>query len=141
MNTTTFVSVSSQVFGEITVDPATIYTFPEGLPGLEEVTTFTLVTFTEYEPIIWMISIDGKYHFPMAPFSTLDPEDLDEESSTFFLPKLTSLLNHQGESIAYIIIRLDPSVTKISLKAPILVHPKTLEGKQYILDHHLQTTS
>ena len=108
--------------------------FSEGIPGLETVKEYAMVTFEEYAPIVWMISIDGVYHFPLVLYKTIDFNDFDRESQRFYKIQLDKYLAKNENKNAYIILKLDSSVQTVSLRSPILVDPVKRTGKQLILE-------
>jgi len=119
-------SIQSKLFGQFEVDERTVMKFSEGIPGLE--------TVKEYAPIVWMISIDGVYHFPLVLYKTIDFNDFDRESQRFYKIQLDKYLAKNENKNAYIILKLDSSVQTVSLRSPILVDPVKRTGKQLILE-------
>jgi flagellar assembly factor FliW len=129
-----FITVQSKFFGSFEADLQTIMQFENGIPGLESVQEYALITIEEYKPIVWMISTDGVYHFPLVHYKNIDNNDLDQESLQGYKPQLDRFLTKHPESVAYVILKLDQRVTTISLRSPIIIDPKKQAGKQLILD-------
>lgn len=126
--------ITSNVFGEFTAPEDRVFSFPYGIPGLESEKAFTFLNVKEYEPLIWMVSINGSFHFPVLPLTSLNKEDLDDLSKKTYLPQLQKLLMENQRAVAYVILKLGIKLEKISLRAPILVHTDTNQGEQVILD-------
>lgn len=128
------ISIQSKLFGVFETDFETIMHFEKGIPGLESIQEYALVTIQEYKPIVWMISTDGIYHFPLVNYSHIDVSDLDEISLNTYKSKLDHYLKKNEEEHAYIIIKLDQAIQTVSLQSPILINPKKQIGKQLILE-------
>ncbi|TNE68930.1 hypothetical protein EP331_15055 [bacterium] len=128
------VEILSKIFGLFSVDEGAIVHFDQGIPGLEKVTDYAMVSIEEYDPIIWMISTNGVYHFPLVKTSTIDFNDFDSESRQFFKPMLDKTLKTSPEYVSYVILKLDQSVKQVSLRAPIVIDPEKRLGKQLVFD-------
>ncbi len=127
--------IHSTLFGELTISRRKIIHFPTGIPGLEQVRSYTFLDIEEYRPLVWMVSTCGKYHFPVIPIAHLDAESIDEHSKDNYLPLLTDIMKQQPMSVAYVILRLEPEIKQVSLKAPIIVHLQEQRGEQLILEN------
>ena len=127
--------IDSRVFGPMGIENTKIIHFPKGVPGLDSERYFAFVCIEEYQPLVWMISQSGLYHLPVIPLTLIDSEDLDEESREDYYPQLMQILNDNPNTAAYVILKLNPSIKHISLKAPIVVDVELLRGEQYILDY------
>ena len=126
--------IPSTLFGNLKVARRKLIYFPSGIPGLKNEKQFAFLDIEEYRPLTWMISTSGKYHFPVVPLSSLNAEHLDEPSQTHYLPVLNNIINNRPACAAYVIIRLDPHVKQVSLKAPVIVYLNECKGEQLILD-------
>ena len=126
--------ISSELFGEIKVARRKLVYFPKGIPGLQEEKQFAFLDIEDYRPLTWMISTSGKYHFPVVQLSHLKAENLDSLSQTHYLPLLNNLINSRPPCAVYVIVRLDPDVKQVSLKAPVIVSLHEHRGEQLILD-------
>ena len=131
--------IPSTLFGEIKVARRKLVYFPSGIPGLQQEKQFTFLDIEEYRPLTWMISTSGKYHFPVVPISSLRAEHLDDVSQTHYLPLLNSLINMRPACATYVIVRLDPDIQQVSLRAPIMIYLNEYRGEQLILDSIDQT--
>jgi len=128
-------AIDSRVFGLMSIENSKIIHFPKGVPGLDSERYFAFVCIDEYQPLVWMISRTGLYHLPVVPFTLIDSDDLDDESREVFYPQLMQILNSNPKTAAYVILKLNPSIKHLSLKAPIVVDVELQRGEQYILDH------
>ena len=126
--------IPSTLFGEIKVARRKLVYFPSGIPGLQQEKQFAFLDIEEYRPLTWMISTSGQYHFPVVPLSSLQAEHLDDISQTHYLPLLNNLINNRPHCATYVIVRLDPNIQQVSLKAPIIVYLNEYRGEQLILD-------
>ncbi len=127
--------INSRVFGPMSIENSKIIHFPKGIPGLDSERYFAFVCIEEYQPLVWMVSQGGTYHLPVVPLTLIDSDDLDEESHEVYYPQLMQILNEHPKTAAYVILKLDPSVSHLSLKAPIIVDVEEQRGEQYILDY------
>ena len=127
-------SIPSKVFGSIPVTNDLIFDFPNGIPGLEKRNSFSFIEIDEYSPLVWMISQDGEYHFPVLPLQQLKNVSLDCESVDMYLPRIIKILESKPEANAYFILKLSAKLENFSLKAPIIVDSLSGKGEQLILD-------
>ena len=134
-NTPDATMIDSRVFGSMSIENSKIIEFPKGVPGLDSERYFAFVCIEEYQPLVWMISNSGLYHLPVIPLTLIDSEDLDDESRDVYYPQLMQILNDNPSTAAYVILKLNPSIKHISLKAPIVVDVELQKGEQYILDY------
>lgn len=128
------VAIQSKLFGLFQVDSDSVMNFSQGIPGLEAVKEYAMMAIEEYDPIVWMVSTNGVFHFPLVDYKTIDQTDLDTISLERYKPLLDSYLERNEESIAYVILKLDKAVSKVSLKAPIVINPQLKKGQQLVLD-------
>lgn len=131
--------IQSVLFGAIEVPEQKMFLFRNGIPGLEKFRECTFLDIPEYKPLIWMTSGDGQFHFPVLPVSYFSASDFDEVSQSVYLPQLVDLLEHSSHLVAYVILKLAAPVSKISLKAPIVVDSEKRTGEQVILDRFVLT--
>lgn len=129
--------INSTLFGNLKISRRKIVHFPNGIPGLENERKYAFLDIEEYRPLVWMVSVSGKYHFPVIPIAHLDAENIDEYSKDNYLPSLTDYIKNKQDSLAYVILRLEPEVKQVSLRAPIVVHLREQRGEQLILDNLL----
>lgn len=127
-------TIPSKVFGPIEVGEELVFKFPNGIPGLEKPNSFTFVEIDEYSPLVWMISKDGEYHFPVLALQELKNVSLDHESLEMYLPRIIKILESKPEANAYFILKLTAKLENFSLKAPIIVDSLAGRGEQLILD-------
>ena len=126
--------IPSKVFGNLPISKKKVFHFSSGIPGLESEKQFAFLDIEDYKPLIWMVSTSGEYHFPVLTMGLLDENDLDEPSKDVYLPQLQYILKKNPNALAYVILKLTPNLTNISLKAPIVVDVAAMQGEQIILD-------
>lgn len=111
-------------FGELEIEANHIYSFPEGLFGFEDLTSYVLISEEETEPFKWLISIDNPdIGFPLISPYFIEPEynpgkniDFDVE-----VPLCVVTLGDKNTNMT------------VNLKAPVMFNVKELIGKQIIL--------
>lgn len=135
-NSKTKTKIKSAVFGDLEFNSERIIYFNDGIPGLENVKEYIFFIIEEYKSISWMVSLDGKYHFPLVLVNKIAESDWDEESMSYYLPKLKTLIDQEPDMVPYVIIKLNPVVKTVSLKAPILVNVKNQTGRQVIFENN-----
>lgn len=128
------ITIDSSVFGSFEVEPSKLFLFKRGIPGLEWEQKFTFVEIEEYRPLVWMISENGEYHFPVIPLALLTKDDVDDTSKQVYLPRIQRMLDARKNANAYIILKLNKPITQLSLKAPVIVDVDRREGEQLVLD-------
>lgn len=128
------IEISSNIFGVFSLGLDNIVHFKHGIPGLEKITDYGMVSIEEYDPIIWMISTDGVYHFPLVKINSLDINDFDKDSKNHYKLMLDKALREMPEFVPYIILKLDQTVREVSLQAPILINPQKNIGLQLVFD-------
>ncbi len=120
-------------FGQVSVDPASVVTFPRGLPGFEALRRFGWVQIEEEAPFVRLLSIeDSRVGFVLLAPALVWPEYApvigDED--------LLALGIQRVEQVGlYCIITLsaDPARVTANLKGPICVNLETMQARQLIL--------
>lgn len=124
--------ISSSRFGELEVPAASVITIAGGIIGFAGLTKYVLLDYNP--PFSWLHSVeqsdlafvvvnggefgdDYRFNLPVG-----DP-DLDLIESD--LPAVMNLVS----------VRSDPKLTTVNLKAPIIVNPRVMRGKQIVLDN------
>lgn len=131
---TNLIAVQSKIFGPFQVEEGSVMHFSQGIPGLETVKEYAMIQIEEYHPIVWMVSTNGVFHFPLVDYKTIDSSDLDTASIERYKALLDSYMERNQDSIAYVILKLDKAVSKVSLKAPIVINPQLKKGQQLVLE-------
>ncbi|PKM13326.1 MAG: flagellar biosynthesis protein FliW [Gammaproteobacteria bacterium HGW-Gammaproteobacteria-3] len=126
--------IKSKLLGNQQIDPDTILTFPEGIPGFENQTRFKLFH-QENNPIIhWLQAVDDEE----LTFSVASPGLFNINYSFLLTDRERSLLNLETEDDLVILILLQTDDTqqetrptiKGAIKAPILINSTRKTGMQ-----------
>jgi flagellar assembly factor FliW len=121
----------------VTVDPQTLFTFPEGLAGFESCTRFKLFheEGTASAPtVFWLQSVDeADVMFPIVAPETLDIEyeiELSDDDCA-----LIGLSSPEDVAVVLIVYRDPAAGGKIAANAhsPVILNLKTRKGMQKIL--------
>lgn len=126
-------NISTLFFGELDVKETEIFTFPQGVPGFEELTQFTLVQPEDSAPFSYIQSVEeGDLSFlvtdPFLFFKDYDislPEAVQEELK----------IDQPGDVLVWSVVTVNDDFTKITLNllAPIIWNVKAKLAKQIIL--------
>lgn len=128
--------IKTSLFGEQVIDPDTIITFPQGIPGFENNTTYKLFHQEGNEIIFWLQALDDEN----LGFSVADPRHFninylfllsDEEEQLLQLTDINDL------AFLLILQKSDnddgkPTI-KGSLTSPLIINTKSRLGVQKIL--------
>ena len=122
---------------DVTVDPETLFTFPEGFAGFEHCTRFKV--FHEEGPanaatVFWLQSVDdSEVMFPVVKPEALDIEYQIELSDVDC--SLIGLENSEDISVVVIVYRNDAEGGKIAAntRSPVILNLKNRLGMQKIL--------
>ncbi|MDD9271801.1 flagellar assembly protein FliW [Paenibacillus sp. GCM10023248] len=125
--------ISTLFFGELEVHESEIFTFPQGVPGFEGLTKFTLVQPEDSAPFSYIQSIEESglsflVTDPFLFFKEYDihlPESLQEELK----------IENPGDVLVWSVVTVNKDFTKITLNllAPIIWNVKEKLAKQIIL--------
>lgn len=126
------IKFASTRFGQLEVSPSALITIPGGIIGFADLTKYVLLDYNP--PFSWLHSVEqsdlafvvvnaaefgDEYTFPLP----VGDRDLDLRDSD--MPAIMNLVS----------VRSDPKLTTVNLKAPIVVNPRTMIGKQVVLDN------
>ncbi|XZG71588.1 flagellar assembly protein FliW [Chitinibacteraceae bacterium HSL-7] len=116
-------------FGDVSIDPSTVLTFPQGLPGFENCTQFKLLHEDHATPVVhWLQSLnDSAVMLPVVPVEVLQLnyqiELSDEECA------LIQLSRHEDVVLLLTLAREDGKV-RVNTGSPILVNTASRLGFQ-----------
>jgi len=125
--------INTEPFGAIEIHEEDVITFPEGIPGFEELRRFTLLSMGEgFVNFFWLQSLDR----PEICFVVTDPfviyngyevklEDADVEFLGITSPDTVLTL-------AIAVIPEDPKDIRVNLKAPVIINVDKKLGKQIL---------
>lgn len=118
----------------ITYQEDDVILFPGGVPGFDGLRRFLLLAIPEYEPFLWLQSLDNEQiRFalvnPLLFCSAYNPKMLKEQ-----LEELE--LTDKEELRLYVIVTLhpEPAKTTANMAGPVLVNIRKRLGKQIIVD-------
>jgi flagellar assembly factor FliW len=127
-------------FGEVSVPPDRIITFPNGLPGFERCRQFAIVEDEESVPFCWMLSVEN----PRLAFVLLDPFlTWPEYHPRISRDDLKSLgIEDPKDTLLYVIVTLskNPGDVTANLSGPLLINATGRTAKQLALIDDRYTT-
>ena len=127
------VNLSTNNFGNLSIEKENIITFEQGLLGFEELKQFAIIDVEECLPFEWLVSVED----PIVAFPILDPTLLFSD----YKPSLTKddlvLLDIKKEidveMFCIVTLGETPENVTLNLKGPILINMKNKMGKQIVL--------
>ncbi|PPK77848.1 flagellar assembly factor FliW [Methylobacter tundripaludum] len=127
--------IKSSFFGEQTIDPSTIISFPNGIPGFEDQTRFKLFHQEGDNPLIfWLQSLDDE----SLIFSVAQPSMFNINYNFVLNDAEEATLGIENTSDALILIILlkdesDQPTVKGSIKSPLVINSAKRIGLQKVL--------
>ena len=118
----------------VTVDPETLFTFPEGIAGFEDCKRFKLFHEEGKATVFWLQCIDDTtVMFPIVAPETIDIEYQIELSDTDCA--LIDLQNVEDAAVVVIVYRNDAEGGKIAAntRSPVILNLVSRKGMQKIL--------
>lgn len=127
------VKVATEVLGEINIQDEAIITFPQGLPGFEELRKFTLINIGDDIPFSYLQSVElGGLAFLVTNPFIFYPEyefDLNETIKV----ELDIVKSEDVLLVSMVTIKDELKDATVNLLAPVIINVNTAEGKQIIL--------
>lgn len=110
-------------------------TFPDGIPGFEACRRFVLLTADSLAPLQRLESIEG----PPAAFLGIDPRLLLADYRCRLSPSDLRALGADADStlLWFAIISESDGVLSANLRAPIVINPQRMLGRQVLPDEGL----
>ncbi|MGZ8172554.1 MULTISPECIES: flagellar assembly protein FliW [Methylobacter] len=127
--------IKSSFFGEQTIDPSTIISFPNGIPGFEDQTRFKLFHQEGGNPLIfWLQSLDDE----SLMFSVAQPSMFNINYNVVLNDAEEATLGIEDTADALILIILlkdesDQPTVKGSIKSPLIINSAKRIGLQKVL--------
>ncbi len=129
--------ITTELFGDITVDDNKVITFEEGIIGFGELKRFTLIIDednTDARKIFWLQSLDeGSFAMPIVdPFAIFDDYNPVVEDEWF-----NGLGEHTEEDLLVFLAMTVPEEVEqmtVNQKAPIIINTNTNKACQIIVD-------
>ncbi|HOO73892.1 MAG TPA: flagellar assembly protein FliW [Tepiditoga sp.] len=126
--------------GEINADEKNIVTFPQGIPGYENLRKFILISPPEISPIMWLLSLENSnIGFPVVQPYFVKPDyeiDIPEDEMKF-------LKTDKPEDIfviSMLTLRKNPDDNTVNLLAPVVISLSNNIGIQIILENYNYNT-
>lgn len=125
--------INTEQFGMIEINEDDVITFPEGIPGFEELCRFTLLSMgDDFRNFFWLQSID-KPHICFVvtdPFVIYNGYEVNIGDDDMELLQITS-----PEMVMTLVIVVIPENTRdirVNLKAPVIINVESKLGKQVL---------
>jgi flagellar assembly factor FliW len=125
--------IESRPFGKIEISEKQVITFPEGLLGFEDYTSFALIEENDETPFKWLQSLQE----PDLAFVVIQPDLFLEE----YKPMLTKEdlleidITDATDSLTFLIVTIPPKHPEemtANLQGPVIINAKKKKAKQYI---------
>lgn len=129
---TTPVAIETQRFGEVSVEPDSVFELGSPLPGFEKSSRYALLSFAEFQPFAWFQSIDEAdvclpVVDPWRYFPDYQPNLCHET--------LGSLgLEEDSEIAVYCVVSPHENGLCLNLLAPLVLHQARQRAEQIILE-------
>ena len=127
------VNLSTNNFGNLSIEKENIITFEQGLLGFEELKQFAIIDVEECLPFEWLVSVED----PIVAFPILNPTlFFSDYKPSLSKDDLVSLnIKREKDVEMFCIVTLDkkPENVTLNLKGPILINMKNKMGKQVVL--------
>lgn len=127
------VNLSTNNFGNLSIEKENIITFEQGLLGFEELKQFAIIDVEECLPFEWLVSVED----PIVAFPILNPtlffSDYKPSLSKDDLVLLDIKKEKDVEMFCIVTLGKKPEDVTLNLKGPILINMKNKIGKQVVL--------
>ena len=127
------VNLSTNDFGNLSIEKENIITFEQGLLGFEELKQFAIIDVEECLPFEWLVSVED----PIVAFPILNPtlffSDYKPSLSKDDLISLNIKKEKDVEMFCIVTLDKKPENVTLNLKGPILINMKNKMGKQVVL--------
>ena len=127
------VNLSTNRFGNLSIEKENIITLDQGLLGFEELKQFVIVAIEECLPFEWLVSVED----PVIAFPLLNPtlffSDYKPSLSKDDLASLDIKKEKDIEMFCIVAMGEKPENVTLNLKGPILINMKNKMGKQIVL--------
>lgn len=127
------VNLSTNNFGNLSIEKENIITFEQGLLGFEELKQFAIIDVEECLPFEWLVSVED----PIVAFPILNPtlffSDYKPSLSKDDLVLLDIRKEKDVEMFCIVTLGKKPEDVTLNLKGPILINMKNKMGKQVVI--------
>lgn len=125
--------INSKKFGKTEIYEKDIYTFEIGMPGFPDLHKFTILGDINKEPFAWLQSTEDEE----TSFILMDVyKILPDYSPLAFEADLDSIDGLESNNLLIynvVVVPQNPESMSVNLKAPIVLNPDSMKGKQMIL--------
>jgi flagellar assembly factor FliW len=125
--------IQTAVFGELDISEDRIITFPEGIPGFENLTKFVIIILDQTKPFLWLQSVDDDVSIPV-----ISPFDIDRDYSPSVDDALFEEIQlHREEDLLVLVVAvIPPVITRMTanMAAPILINIAENLGRQVLVE-------
>ncbi len=126
-------AIETTRFGEIEIDPDTVISFPDGLPGFPDVRGITLIKVSDEQPFYWLQDVDrGDLAFlavvPWEYFPEYELALTDEDESALEVEDPADLL-----VLALVTVDRDVPLVTANLLGPIVINQGKRLARQTVL--------
>lgn len=135
------VALDTTRFGELDIDPETVISFPDGLPGFPEVRGIALIKVSDDQPFYWLQDVDrGDLAFlAVVPWEYFPEYELtlsDEDEAALDVEDPTDLL-----VLTLVTVDREVPLVTANLLGPIVVNQAKRLARQTVLmgDHSTRT--
>jgi flagellar assembly factor FliW len=122
-------------FGEIDVEDSKILKFPEGIPGLDWLRRFTLITSEDTKPFLWFQSVEGDD----VALPVINPLLLFPDYSPWVPERILEELHIVNDDdvlmLSVVVIPRDVEKMTCNLCSPLIVNIQNNTGRQVILEN------
>lgn len=133
MKESSIVNLSTNNFGNLSIEKENIITFEQGLLGFEELKQFAIIDVEECLPFEWLVSVED----PIVAFPILNPtlffSDYKPSLSKDDLVLLNIKKEKDIEMFCIVTLGKRPEDVTLNLKGPILINMKNKMGKQVVI--------
>jgi flagellar assembly factor FliW len=108
----------------------TVVTMPDGLPGFEKCRRYVIITAPTLAPFTCLQGLDES----RPSFLALDPKMLIEDFALDLGDADRARLDaRKDDSLLWLaLVRFEPEVAKVNLRAPVVINPRSMSGVQLI---------
>lgn len=132
MITTTFQTAR---FGEISVEPADIITFPQGMIGFPNCPDYVLIQHQANSPFYWLQSLSIAELAFLVVVPTIFVPDYAPEVNLAVVEEIG--ISEETPHIVYTVVNIPrgrPDEMTLNLAGPIVIQPETRRAKQLVLE-------
>jgi flagellar assembly factor FliW len=126
--------IPSVTFGEVEIDPSTVFTFKDGIPGLRGINQYAIIESDDLAPFRWLQACQPNY----LSLMTLDPVFIDANYKIRLAPLDREDLEVTDESDlmiqSLIVVPEDPKQMTANLLAPVVLNRTSMKGKQVVVE-------